>query len=178
MMRRWLFALTTAVLAWHMPVHVALAADAGATLLPVKSLAPPAAEDKRLADILARHQGKPVLLNFWATWCEPCREEMPSLERLAARWRAKGLLVQTVAVADNPNLVKDFLGEVLPEGHTLPVLHDREQATSRAWQVRMLPTTVILDHGHRIVLRGRGAIDWDAPDIEEQLRTTLKQTRR
>lgn len=178
MKRTWLLALMTAIVAWHLPVRIALAADTAAPLQPVKTFAPPPSADKRLTEVLAQHKGKPVLLNFWATWCEPCREEMPSLARLAARWQAKGLVVQTVAVADNPAKVKDFLWEVLPEGDALPVLHDREQAISQSWAVRMLPTTIILDKGHRIVLRGQGAIDWDAPVIEEQLRTNLKQTRR
>lgn len=179
MTRTRFLALTAVPLAWLLPLPMALAAGpAAATLKPVPAAATPASPDRRMADILARHQGKPVLLNFWATWCEPCREEMPALARLAARWQAKGLLVQTVAVADSPDKVKDFLWEVLPEGDALPVLHDREQDISRSWSVRMLPTTIVLDHGHRIVLRGQGAIDWDAPDIEEQLRTNLKQTRR
>ncbi|MBI4996907.1 MAG: TlpA family protein disulfide reductase [Rhodocyclales bacterium] len=168
----------TGLIAWYLPVDGALAADATAALLPIKALAPPASEDRRLTDILARHKGKPVLLNFWATWCEPCREEMPSLARLAARWQAQGLAVQTVAVADSPAKADEFLREVLPKGHLLKLLHDHEQTISRSWSVHLLPTTIILDHGHRIVLRGQGAIDWDAPAIEEQLRTSLKQTRR
>jgi thiol-disulfide isomerase/thioredoxin len=172
------FALLAASLL-GLPPGPALAAEpAAAALQPVRAAAAPASPDRRLTKILTQHKGKPVLVNFWATWCEPCREEMPSLARLAERWRAAGFVVQTVAVADNPAKVKDFLWEVLPEGHTLPVLHDREQDISRAWSVRMLPTTIILNRGHRIVLRGQGAIDWDAPAIEEQLRTNLKQTRR
>ena len=178
MKRAWLFALMAAS-HFSSPPRMALAAEpAAGTLQPVAAGARLPSADKRLADILAQHQGEAVLVNFWATWCEPCREEMPSLARLAVRWRAKGLVVRTVAVADSPAKVNDFLRDVLPEGQALPVLHDRGQDISRAWAVRMLPTTIVLDHGHRIVLRGQGAIDWDAPAIEEQLRTNLKQTRR
>jgi thiol-disulfide isomerase/thioredoxin len=148
-------------------------AEGQARLLPVPAATLPVATDMRLAEVLARHKGKPVLVNFWATWCPPCREEMPSLVRLAARWQAKGLVVTTVAVADGDKAVEDFLWEVLPDQQVLPVLHDREQIISRAWGARVLPTTVVLDRRHRIVLRGQGAIDWDAPAVEKQLRTIL-----
>ena len=133
----------------------------------------PADKDTRLAQLLAQHKGKAVLLNFWATWCEPCREEMPSLARLDARWQARGLTVLTVAVADNDKRVEEFLWETLPDKQTLPVLHDREQTISRAWGARMLPTTLVLDRRHRIVARGLGAIDWDAPAIDKQLKTLI-----
>ena len=122
---------------------------------------------------LAAYRGKVVLVNFWATWCEPCREEMPSLARLATRWQAQGLTVLTVAVADNAKRVEEFLWEALPDQQTLPVLHDRDQVISRAWEARMLPTTVILNKQHRIVARGTGAIDWDAPAIDKQLKKLI-----
>jgi thiol-disulfide isomerase/thioredoxin len=149
---------------------VASAATPGATLLkPVAPRSAPASPDNRLTQMLAKYRGKPVLVNFWATWCEPCREEMPSLARLATRWQAKGLTVLTVAVADNSTRVEDFLWETLPARQALPVLHDREQTLSRAWGARMLPTTLVLDRQHRIVARGLGAVDWDAPAIDRQL---------
>lgn len=144
-----------------------------AALKPVAPRAIPAAADARLSQALARHKGQPVLINFWATWCEPCREEMPALGRLAARWQAKGLTVLTVAVADNEKRAEEFLWEVLPAKQTLPVLHDREQTISRAWGARVLPTSIVLDRRHRIVMRGIGAIDWDAPAIDKQLHTLL-----
>lgn len=150
-----------------------LAAADSAVLKPIAAHAAPAGEDRRLTQLLAQHKGKPVVLNFWATWCEPCREEMPSLARLATRWQAKGLVVLTVAVADNDKRVEDFLWETLPEKQTLPVLHDREQTISRAWGARVLPTTVVLDRRHRIVARGMGAIDWDAPGIDKQIKKLI-----
>ena len=152
---------------------MAYAADDVAMLKPVAPHSAPAGEDRRLAQLLARHKGKPVVINFWATWCQPCREEMPSLARLATRWQARGLTVLTVAVADNAKRVEEFLWETLPEKQSLPVLHDREQTISRAWGARVLPTTVVLDRRHRIVARGIGAIDWDAPAIEKQLKILI-----
>ncbi len=156
-----------------MPLSALAAGAAWAELKPVAAQAMPGGADTRLAEMLKAHRGKPVLVNFWATWCEPCREEMPSLGRLAARWQAKGLTVLTVAVADNDKRVTEFLWETLPDKQILPVLHDREQGISRAWGARMLPATVILDRRHRIVAKGLGAIDWDAPAIDKQLHTLL-----
>ncbi|MDP1610145.1 MAG: TlpA disulfide reductase family protein [Sulfuritalea sp.] len=169
MMRGGHFRWATVLQVWLLLQSPVLAAADSALLKPVAPHAAPGGDDRRLTQLLAQHKGKPVLVNFWATWCEPCREEMPALARLAARWQAKGLTVLTVAVADNDKRAADFLWEILPGKQTLPVLHDREQAISRAWGARVLPTTVVLDRRHRIVLRGQGAIDWDAPAIDQQL---------
>ena len=161
-------------LLWMLLLPPVFAAGADTTgFKPVAPRSMPAGDDRRLAQMLAAHKGKAVLVNFWATWCEPCREEMPALARLAARWQARGLTVLTVAVADNAKRVEDFLWEALPDQQTLPVLHDREQTISRTWKARMLPTTVVLDKQHRIVARGTGAIDWDAPAIDKQLKRLI-----
>jgi thiol-disulfide isomerase/thioredoxin len=155
-------------------VPLSTLANAGnAEITPVKPLAPPRTTDARFHQQLAHFKGKPVLLNFWATWCEPCREEMPALHRLAVRGEGFGMKVLTVAVADNAKRVDEFLWEILPPKASLPVVHDREQVISRAWGVTMLPTTLLLDKRHRIVARGHGAIDWDAPAHEQQLKSLL-----
>lgn len=136
--------------------------------MPASESALPKSADRRLDALLASHRGHPVVVNFWATWCEPCREEMPALQRLSDRRRDRGLVVITVAVADNTQRVVDFFWETSVE---LPAIDDREQAISRAWGVRALPTTVILDRRHRIRLRGVGPIDWDSAPVEKTLKT-------
>jgi len=175
MTNRRLFALAVAppVICCLLAPGAPWATPSAAVMQAVAPRAVPTAVDTRLTQALAEHKGKVVLVNFWATWCEPCREEMPALGRLAARWQSKGLTVLTIAVADNGKQVADFLWEALPEGQTLRVLQDREQTISRAWGARVLPTTVVLDRRHRIVLRGQGAIDWDAPAIDKQLTTLI-----
>ncbi len=164
---RHLFVLATAppLIAGLLPAAFA-AEENYASLKPVMAQKAPAGLD----GALAAHKGKPVLVNFWATWCPPCREEMPALGRLAQRWQAKGLVVHTVAVADKAKDVEDFLWEISTE---LTVQHDRDQSISRAWGARMLPTTVVLDRRHRVVLRGTGAIDWDAPAVDKQMQSLL-----
>jgi thiol-disulfide isomerase/thioredoxin len=145
------------------------AAAGGLVAEPARPL--PAVRDAHLTGLLAQHKGHPLLINFWASWCEPCREEMPSLQRLADRWKSRGLSVLTVAVADKPASFTDFLWEA---SVILPVLGDPEQTVARAWGVRALPTTLVLDKRHRVVARGRGAIDWDAAEIDTQLAKLLK----
>src|SRR6185369_1204640 len=102
-------------------------------------------------------QGHAVLLNFWATWCEPCLEEMPSLEALARRHDGEPLRVLTVNYQESEPGIRRFLERV---PLALPVLLDRDGATTKAWTPRMFPTTVLVDRAsqprHQIV----GAVDW------------------
>ena len=142
-----------------------------ANLTEVNTSPPARPSDRRLHDLLATSKGKPVLINFWASWCQPCQEEMPSLHRVAKRYRDRGLVVATVAVADNAQNAADFLWANDIE---LPLLLDPAQGLSIPWGARALPTTVILDRRHRIRLRGQGAIDWDAVDIDRRLETIFK----
>jgi thiol-disulfide isomerase/thioredoxin len=144
-----------------------------AELQSVKPQAIPTGPDTRLNKQLANYSGSPVLINFWATWCEPCREEMPALYQLAVRSKSSGLVVLTVAVADNVKAVDKFLAEVLPAQESLPVLHDHDQVISRAWGVRMLPTTLLLDRRHRLVARGHGALEWDNPAFDQKLKSLI-----
>ena len=131
----------------------------------------PAGTRAPLAAFLAEHRNQPLLVNFWASWYEPCRDEMPALQRLDQRWRARGLMVVTVAVADSPARSEAFL-KALPG--KLPLVQDPEQSIARAWDVPMLPLTVVLDRLHRVVARGRGAIDWDSALVEQQLLALLR----
>ncbi len=163
--RRWMIAL----------LGFCIVAANAAELVTVNEKSPPEAGDQRLQAAIAAHQGRPVLINFWATWCEPCRAEMPSLQRLADRWRDRGLAVITVAVADNSRQVEDYLREI---GVQLAVIHDPEQTINQPWGARVVPTTLILDTRHRIRLRGQGAIDWDAAAIDRQLQPVLNQPRK
>ena len=131
----------------------------------------PGPTDGPLPALIASYRGQALIISFWASWCEPCRREMPSLQRLAERWRALGLAVITVAVADQRSRIADFLSE---NELQLAVVDDRERIVSRAWGARLLPTTVVLDRRHRIRLRGEGAIDWDSPAIDQTLQPLMK----
>ena len=110
-----------------------------------------------LAAALEKLRGRPVLVNFWASWCEPCRQEMPALQALAER---TGLAVVLVAVNDRKDDSADFLFE---KAITLTALPDREQTISQAWGARVLPTSLLLDARHLPRYRAVGPVDWESP---------------
>lgn len=138
-----------------------------AALTPVEPTALPQSGDANLATRLASYAGRPVLVNFWASWCEPCREEMPALQALAD----SGVVVLTIAVADRDADARRFLDQA---GVALPLLFDREQRISKAWGVRLLPYTVVLDGRHRVVARAQGVVDWNATAVREQLQRLMR----
>ena len=109
---------------------------------------------------LASLRGRPVVLNFWATWCEPCRAEMPSLDLMALQHEPDGLAVLTVNFKDGAPAVRRFLDAV---PLTLPVLMDRDGAVARAWGVTVFPTTLMISRRGRPVSIVRGEVDWTGP---------------
>jgi cytochrome c biogenesis protein CcmG, thiol:disulfide interchange protein DsbE len=90
---------------------------------------------------LSDYQGQGVILNFWATWCGPCREEMPALQQVADDYRDKGLVVLLVNVGEDQNLIWTFLSQLQI---TAPVLLDPDGAVSGQYRVRAMPTTYFI----------------------------------
>ena len=123
-------------------------------------------------DLAALH-GRPVLLNFWATWCEPCREEMPSLQALARRHEADALIVLMVNYRESEASIRRFLERMPLE---LPVLLDRDGSAARAWTSRVFPTTVLIDRSGRPRHQLVGAVDWSGDEARQWLRELLAGT--
>lgn len=115
----------------------------------------------RRAHNLVDYRGKVVLVNFWATWCEPCRDEMPALQRAQTSLADKGLIVLTVNVGDSEEKVAAFFQH---SGLSLPVLFDKDWSVSKSlWKVRMLPSTYVVDRKGAIRYSILGEVNWDAP---------------
>jgi thiol-disulfide isomerase/thioredoxin len=121
---------------------------------------------------LADFAGDVVVLNLWATWCAPCRHEMPSLDRLQARLGDDGLTVVALSL-DRGDVakVKDFFAELGIAN--LRVYHDPEAAAGRALGAPGLPTTVVIDRAGREVGRVLGPAEWDSDAAIALLRPIL-----
>lgn len=119
---------------------------------------------------LADEHGHAVLLNFWASWCEPCRAEMPALERLAASERQAGLRVIAVNFREGEPAVRRFLGNTSLQ---LPVVRDADGAAARAFGIRIFPSTVAIDRKGRARFIVVGEYDWDGAAGRELVRTLL-----
>jgi peroxiredoxin len=143
----------------------ALAApDQGLTPLPDQPPAP--AFDLRDQDgrrqRLADYLGKPVILNFWATWCPPCRAEMPAMQRAHAALAQEGIAVLAVNVGDDAEAVDEFLTET-PVDFPLPM--DRDSQVAQRYPLKGLPTTFVIDPQGRLVYRAEGERAWDDPKL-------------
>jgi peroxiredoxin len=111
---------------------------------------------------LAAYRGKVVLINFWATWCEPCRQEMPSIQRLRDRLAGRPFAVLAVNVDEPYTRVRQFLKQTALD---LPILMDPNKVVTRAWGVRVLPVTFIVGPDGRVRYRLVGDLDWNSDTV-------------
>jgi peroxiredoxin len=102
---------------------------------------------------LSGYKGKVVLLNFWATWCPPCRQEMPTLQKHYTDYEAQGLVVVGVEAGEPKAEVQDFVTE---QHLTFPVLPDEKTTVTDMYRVSALPTTFVIDREGVIVRQHRG----------------------
>jgi len=119
---------------------------------------------------LADARGKVVLINFWASWCEPCRSEMPSLELLEQRHEREGLVVAAVNFRETDAAIRNFL-DAMPI--SLTVLRDADGAAARAFGARIFPTTVVVGRDGRAQFSLIGEVDWTGPEARGWLAPSL-----
>ena len=112
---------------------------------------------------LKQYRGKVVFLNFWATWCGPCKEEMPSMEALYQKFKERGFVFLTISVDyEEKKKVKEFIDK---HHYTFPVLIDSKCVTLDLYGVKGIPTTLLIDKKGRMVGRAIGPKDWKHPEI-------------
>ena len=121
---------------------------------------------------LADFRGKVVLLNVWATWCEPCREEMPTLDRLQARLGGDRFQVVALSVdKQGATIARKFYDEFAIKA--LPLYIDPTAKAAFVLNAPGLPMTLLVDRNGREVGRHLGAVKWDAPEVVERLQRAM-----
>ncbi|MDH3687592.1 MAG: TlpA family protein disulfide reductase [Myxococcales bacterium] len=118
-------------------------------------------------------RGQVVFLNFWATWCKPCEDEMPAMERLHRELGPKGLAMWAVSVDDRAEPVAEFRERL---GLTFPILHDPAKEASERYDARRFPESWIVGRDGRLVARFIGPREWDSPVYLEQIAALLDET--
>ncbi len=121
---------------------------------------------------LAEQRGKVVMINFWASWCAPCRQEMPLLNELYQRYERAGFTLFGVNVEQNPDAAKKFLDTV---GVSFPILYDSETTVSRAYNVNAMPTTVMVDRDGKVRYVNRGYRPGDEEKYRDQIRELIRE---
>jgi thiol-disulfide isomerase/thioredoxin len=140
---------------------------------------PKAAPDFMLLDIdgkqvsLKQYRGKVVFLNFWATWCIPCREEMPALERLHQTYQDQDLAIISIDLKEGADQVKTFFQK---HGLSFPSLLDPNGVVFRDYLVAGMPTTYLIDRDGTMVARGVGGRDWTRDEALQLIQDLLKGT--
>ena len=119
-------------------------------------------------------RGRVVLVNFWATWCEPCREEMPSLARLQEKLKGRPFEVLAVNFGESGGKVSDF---VRKEGWTVPILLDPEKRTAGAWGAKGLPMSFLVDAKGRVRYSVFGERDWSEGELLRVVEKLLAEGR-
>jgi peroxiredoxin len=121
---------------------------------------------------LKGQRGKPVMVNFWATWCAPCREEMPAMERLYLEHRERGFVLLAVSVDSDASLVTPFLERYKL---TFPVALDANMDLANTYGVRALPASFLIDRNGYLTALALGPRAWDNRAAHALVETMLAQ---
>lgn len=157
---------------------VLLAALAAATAAPAAVQPQAAAPDFTLRSAegrnlrLAEQRGQVVLVNFWASWCGPCRQEMPHLNRLYDKYRASGFTLLGVNIDDDP---KNGAATAAKWGLKFPVLLDADKHVSKLYDLGSMPATVLIDRDGKVRFLHRGYREGVEEAYERQIRELIKE---
>jgi peroxiredoxin len=120
---------------------------------------------------LKEQRGRVVMVNFWATWCGPCRQEMPQLNRLYEKYKASGFVLLGVNVDDDVSKAAEVASKL---GVTFPVLLDTDKTVSKLYDLSTMPSTVIIDREGKVRYVHRGYLSGYEESYEKQIRELLK----
>ena len=120
---------------------------------------------------LEDYQGKPVIVNFWATWCPPCRKEMPSMNRAWKKLKNEGIEMIAINIGEDEESIKAFTNEYPID---FKILLDESGEELENWSIRGLPTTYILDPEGRIVYQAVGGREWDNDKLLDKIKALRK----
>jgi peroxiredoxin len=116
---------------------------------------------------LSDYRGKPVIINFWATWCPPCREEIPSMNRAWHGLQEEGIAMLAVNMGEDEDTIFVFTADYPAD---FPILMDRDGAVIAQWPVKGLPTTYVVAPDGTIAYRAIGSREWDDAGLLEKIR--------
>lgn len=120
---------------------------------------------------LSQFKGKVFMLNFWATWCPPCREEMPSMDALYKKFKGADFVMLLVSIDDKADTIRDFMKR---NNYTMPVYHDASRDAGSAYGITGVPETLIIDRNGMIAEKIIGPLDWMKPEVVDFISNLLK----
>jgi len=121
---------------------------------------------------LSERRGQVVMINFWATWCGPCRQEMPELERLYQKYRKAGFVILGVSVDDKPESARAMARKL---NVSFPILFDNRKQASSRYDVDAMPSTLLVDRNGKVRYLHRGYRSGVEVQYEEKLKELLRQ---
>src|SRR5690348_14747442 len=121
---------------------------------------------------LAQYKGQVVMINFWASWCGPCRQEMPLLENIYKKYNKMGFTLIGVNVEPDPKAAEGFLKDTPVN---FPVIYDKDSTVSKAYDVSGMPSTVIIDRKGNIRVLHRGYKPGDENEYLDSIRTLIRE---
>jgi len=120
---------------------------------------------------LQEQRGRVVMINFWATWCGPCRQEMPHLNRLYEKYAPSGFVLMSINVDDDTRNAAEVAAKL---GVKFPVLWDTDKKVSRLYDLATMPSTVLIDRDGKVRYVHRGYLNGYEDTYEKQVREMLK----
>ena len=138
----------------------------------------PVAKDFKLKNLdgefvsLSDFKGQVVMINFWATWCPPCRKEMPSMQRAWEQYQKNDIMMLAVHIGGDVDEIWSFVSEYNLD---FPVLIDGNSKVSNAWPILGIPTSFVIDKQGKIAYRAIGGREWDSPQLMQMMLSLNKK---